>query len=169
MKVLYSKFNSERDKRFQLKTIIFEENGTKYVKKEALNTEALEHLKSMKSNYKKISDTIINPNIKLAPIVDESPNSLTFAFIEGESLEQKFNASLNTDKKMAYEVIESYIELLKNGFKTRIFDHNSMITKEMKVLFGEQDYAPIDKISICFVDNFYHLIKSIRRKLIIII
>jgi len=90
MKILYVKNNSERAKELQLKTIIYEENGQKYVKKQASTKEAIPHLKKMKKSYERLSDAIINPKIKLAEIIDESEESLTFEFISGVSLEKKF-------------------------------------------------------------------------------
>ena len=50
MKVLYVKNGNERSKEFQLKTVIYEENGQKFVKKQALCNEAIPHLKKMKVN-----------------------------------------------------------------------------------------------------------------------
>jgi len=66
MRVLYVKTNSEREKRFQLQTVIYEESGRKFVKKRALCKEAVPHLMSMQQKYEKLSASIINPNIRLA-------------------------------------------------------------------------------------------------------
>ena len=125
MKILYVKNNSERAKAFQLKTIIYEENGQKYIKKQAITKEAIPHLKQMKTNYTKILDSIIDPNVKLAKIIDESEDSLTFEFIEGESLEKKLET---TDKKEKKKLINDYISFIKNT--TFLFIEASFLNRE---------------------------------------
>ena len=80
MKILYVKNNSERAKEFQLKTIIYEEDGKKYVKKESLPAEATPHLKRMKESYEKLSKSTLNPNIEFAKIIDEDENSFFRCF-----------------------------------------------------------------------------------------
>ena len=117
MKILYVKNNSERAKKYQLKTIIFEKNGTRFVKKQALCDEAIPHLKKMKENYHALTDAIINPKIKLAKIIDEDTNSLTFEFIEGISLEKKFNHAIQSNDSLVDEIIENYLDFLKKSFK----------------------------------------------------
>ncbi len=139
MKILYVKINSERSKEFQLKTIIYEENGQKYVKKEAITPEAIAHLKRMQKNYEKLTSAIINPNIKLTKIIAETNNSLTFEFIEGESLEQQYNQAKKFGKGEA--VIDRYKKLLYEGFATLPFDVDSMLTDEFKAILGDFNYS----------------------------
>jgi len=88
MKILYVKINSERAKKFQLKTIIYETNGQKFVKKQAMHPDAIAHLKKMKQSYVNLTKSITNKQLKLAKIIDEDHDSLTFEFIEGISLEK---------------------------------------------------------------------------------
>ena len=149
MKILYIKNNSERAKEFQLKTIIYEENGQKYVKKQAIHTESIPHLKKMKENYNRLTDSIVNPKIKLAKIIDESQNSLTFEFIDGVSLEKKYNHAKKLNTSAANSVIDEYIALLKNGFKTSTFDSKTMVNDRYKTLFSDLDFSLLDG-EICF-------------------
>ncbi|SFV63031.1 hypothetical protein MNB_SV-13-1731 [hydrothermal vent metagenome] len=99
MNIHYVKNNSERNKAFQLKTIIYEENGQKIIKKQALTKEAIPHLKKMKETYEKLTASIIDPKVKLAKIIAETKDSLCFEFIDGESLESKFNHAKNQEEK----------------------------------------------------------------------
>ena len=144
MKILYVKNNSERAKEFQLKTIIYEENGQKFVKKQALCKEAISHLKKMKDSYVKLTNSIINPKIKLAKIVDESEDALTFEFINGVSLESRYNNSLKLGEKESNKIIKEYKELLVTGFKTTKFDNSTMVNDEYKRTFGDFDYAELN-------------------------
>ena len=144
MKILYVKNNSERSKEFQLKTIVYEENGQKFVKKQTLCSEALPHLKKMKESYIKLTNSITNPNIKLAKIIDESDNSLTFEFIEGISLETKFNHAKKSSEAVSNKIIDDYIQLVQSSFKTTTFDSSTMVTDEFIKLFGDNDYSELD-------------------------
>ena len=144
MKILYVKNNSERAKEFQLKTVIFELNGQKFVKKQALCSEAIPHLKKMKESFEKLTASIINQKIKLAKIVDESEDSLTFEFIDGISLEKKFNETQNKNI-----IIDEYLTLVRSGFKTTSFDSTSMVTDTFINVFGNQDYSELDG-ELCF-------------------
>lgn len=143
MKILYVKNNSERAKELQLKTIIYEENGQKYVKKQASTKEAIPHLKKMKKSYELLSDAIINPKIKLAKIIDESEESLTFEFISGVSLEKKFYDAIKVGENAIHTLIEEYLDLLHNGFKTHSFD-SSTVDKAFRSKFGFNDYKHFD-------------------------
>jgi GT2 family glycosyltransferase len=135
MKVHYSKYNVERARPFQLSTTVYEENGEKYVKKEALTPEAKVHLQEMKRNYRLLSETIIDPRLKLAPIIDESETSLTFAFIEGESLEKRYYKALNEGEVATHRILQEYVALLEKGFKTTPFTKEH-IEPQHKALFG---------------------------------
>ena len=148
MKILYVKNNSERAKEFQLKTIIYEKNNQKFVKKEALTIEARKHLFNMKKNYERLTASTIDSKIKFAKILEETENSLTFEFIEGISLEQKFLTALEKSNQVANKVIDTYLSLLKNSFKTTKFSH-TLITKEYKSIFGTQNYNELEN-ELCF-------------------
>ncbi len=147
MKVIYVKNASQRDKKFQLQTLIYEKNGKKFVKKSVLCDEALPHLHKMVENYTKLSNSIINPKVKLAKIIDKDERSLTFEFIEGISLAKQFN-QLKKTKNGADIFIKEYISLLKSSFKMTTFD-SKMISDEFRSIFGDFDYSSLDG-EICF-------------------
>ena len=154
MKVLYVKCNSTRIKIFQLKTIIYEENGQKFVTKEALCDEAIPHLMKMKENYKKLKKTIVGPNIHFAKIIAETEKSLTFEFVDGLSMEQCFLNAQQNNTQEANRIIADYISLVENGFQTKDFVHQNMEENYTQV-FGEGNYeklegkACFDRVSNC--------------------
>jgi len=141
MKILYVKNNSERDPKFQLKTIIYEKNNQKFIKKQALTLEAIPHLKKMKESYKNLSSAIVHPNLKLAKIIDESTDSLTFEFIEGESLETKLSDASKINNIAQEKILDKYITLVKTAFKT--IPYSTSIGKDptYKTLFGNLDFS----------------------------
>jgi len=147
MKVLYVKNGSERDKKFQLQTMIYEEHGKKFVKKSVLCDEALPHLHKMLENYTQLSNSIINPNVRLAKIINQDKRSLTFEYIEGISLLKQFNQIAN-NKDSVDTFIKEYIDLLNNSFKTTTFDSKN-VSKELQEVFGNFDYSVLDG-EVCF-------------------
>ncbi len=138
MKIYYVKNNSARIKEFQLTTTIYEEDGQKYVKKEASCQKAIPHLMAMKRNYKTLSDSIINPKVKLAKIINETPTSLTFEFIDGgSSLEKMFHEALEQSVDKAQKIIDEYKVFIKSSFKTKeIKDDTS--NKKRREIFGDE-------------------------------
>lgn len=150
MKILYVKSNNERDKKYQLQTIVFEENGKKFVKKKALCEEAIPHLMQMKENYNTLTASIVNPNIHLAKIIKTESNSLVFEFIDGISVEQKMLEAIKSgDQKMIDGEIGSYIELLKTGFKTHSSTAQSAATPDGKQIFEDLDFTKLGD-TLCF-------------------
>jgi len=147
MKILYVKHNSERAKEFQLRTIIYEINGKKYVKKQAMCKEAIPHLMKMKEHEKKLQDSIINPNVKITKIIDETEDSLVFEYIEGISLERKYQQAKKLGKEA--EVTKDYITFVKTSFKTTEFNIEMMVTDSFKQILGDLDYSILEK-EICF-------------------
>ena len=148
MKILYIKNNSERNRAFQLRTTIYEENGVRFVKKEAITPEAVAHIENMKESYKKLSENIVDPNFKLVPIVAEGNGYIIFEFIDGESFEKKFENNKNNPQALQ-KLSDHYLSILNNSFKTTTFDHTTMVTDEMKKLFGKLDYSEFDG-TICY-------------------
>ncbi len=146
--MLYVKYNSTRIKMFQLKTMIYEENGQKFVKKEALCDEAIPHLMKMKENYKKLKKTIVDPNIHFAKIIAETEKSLTFEFIDGLSMEQCFLNAQQNNTQEADRIIADYISLVKNGFQTKDFVHQNMEENYTQV-FGMGEYEKLEG-KVCF-------------------
>lgn len=150
MKILYVKSGSEREKKYQLQTIVFEKNGKKFVKKKALCEEAIPHLMQMKENYNTLTASIIDPNIHLAKIIKTESDSLVFEFIDGISMEQKIlDAIRSGDQKRIDKEVESYIELLKTGFKTHNSTAQSSATPDGKQIFEDLDFTKLGD-TLCF-------------------
>lgn len=147
MKILHVKSNNERNKEFQLRTIIFETQGKRFVKKEAISKEAIPHLKRMKENCKELEKSILNPKLKLAQIVGETKNSLVFEYIEGVSYQTKYFESLKSSEKEAENILKNYIDLLYNSFSTVKFDNQN--NNSLNKTFGDLDFS-FFKGEVCF-------------------
>jgi len=154
MKVLYIKSNSERNKAFQLRTTIVESKDGKYVKKEAITPEARTHIARIRQSAKALSDHLTDTHLKAVDILHEDDKSITFAFIEGASLEKKFFEAQH-DPEETKRLFDAYRTLLEEGFKTTLFDHTTMVSPEMVQLFGNRDYACFDGM-LCY-DGFTNM------------
>ncbi len=143
MKILYVTNSSERAREYQLQTIIYSEGEKRFVKKKALHPEAIPHLERMSLSYDQLSSTIIDRTIKLTEIVDRESDSLTFAFIKGESLESRLN-NCGEDHRAICALIDNYRNFLLTGFITQSFDPTKMVDDSFIKLFGNFDYAALD-------------------------
>jgi hypothetical protein len=141
MKILYVKSNNQRSKFYQLRTILYEKNGIKYIKKEAIRNEAIPHLKKMKDSYRLLNSQIKNSNIKLAKIIDETENSLTFEFIEGISAENLFIDAVNNGRED--EFLLEYRNKFKQGFNSKVNNIESEV--EISKLFGNINILNLNK------------------------
>ncbi len=141
MKILYIKCNSERAKEFQLRTVIFEDGGKIYVSKEAINSQATEHILNMQKNYDLLNSSIVNSKLKLVPIVSSSDKKVIFEFLEGKGLDKIFSTASN-EKKV--EILSDYKDILENSFKSTTFDSKAMVNDRFKAIFGNFDYSILD-------------------------
>jgi GT2 family glycosyltransferase len=133
MKILYVKNGSTRSKEFQLTTTIYERDGQRYIEKRASNQDSIAHLQKMKDNYSRLSTTIINPRVKLAKVIDESSDTLTFEYIDGISLQKKFFRALDSSRDEAKKVISEYIELISTSFATKSIDIDSVDDRYIEI------------------------------------
>ncbi|SFV52974.1 hypothetical protein MNB_SV-6-5 [hydrothermal vent metagenome] len=147
MNILYVKSNSERDKRYQIQTIVYEEDGERFVKKKALCREANRHISNMRESYYKLSDSIVDTNISLAKIVKEESDALTFEFVDGISMESKILRSIKDGTLST--AVDEYMKLISNGFETIKTAPDGITAYDGKRIFGNIDFAPIGS-TLCF-------------------
>ena len=160
MKILYVKNSNTRAKEFQLTTTIYEVDGQKYVKKEASNKDAIPHIKKMAENYEKLSAAIINPKVKLVPIIEEDHRSLVFEFIDGQSLEDQFLQATERDAEEAYGVIDKYQELIHGSFKTTKAENFIADALQQKI-FGESVKIADESLLFDGISNIDMLLSNI--------
>ncbi|KOS66606.1 hypothetical protein AEA09_17870 [Lysinibacillus contaminans] len=120
MDILSVRYNTKRNKKFQIKTIIFEENKKKAVKKEALNEAAKSHIKNMYLNYKLLEHS----SFKLVePILEK--DTIIFPFIDGVS----FDSIL----------LKDVIEKNRDEFFNKIYWYKTLLEKEEVVDFVQSE------------------------------
>lgn len=105
-KVLYTKYNSLRCPKYQLKTSIIVENDKKYVEKSPLVKQAQEGIQNIKDNYSMLGD--LYENIDLLPFEDLG-DRVRFAFVEGT----KIDSHIDYANDSVEVIVEKVKEVLK--------------------------------------------------------
>ncbi len=133
MKKKYIKFSDERNRKYSIKTIIWDDDGQTRVTKEAIFPEGREHISNIHYNgslLKKYYDVEICDSWLKDGIIE-------FEFISGESLESKYIACLEKND------IDTFKELL-SVHKTCIMGKQDNLTifedsEEFNKIFGKEE------------------------------
>ena len=97
VQIKFVKYNSTRRERFQIKTTILEENGTRYVEKAALSMEGAPHIWSFASNYGLLSGQ--HRVLKFAePVIHEDRSRARFPYLTGETLAERLGREIQGGK-----------------------------------------------------------------------
>lgn len=127
--ILYSKFSKDRQKKFQIATMIVEENGEKSVIKKAMHKEGEAHVRKMVESRELLSELFVNSGVEMCPCKEEN-GQVRFLFVEGESLEERIHRHSEAND---YEALkEDYRFLAKI-----IFSVKGMHTFESSPAFEE--------------------------------
>lgn len=97
---LYIKFSDERNKKYSIKTIIGEEDGRRYVVKEAIFPEGIEHIDNIERNFFLLER--FYDNIGICPVRKEG-GKLLFKYIEGRSLLDCYKECMKRNDVPEYE------------------------------------------------------------------
>lgn len=90
---IYVKYNRTRQDRFQIKTEILEENGTRFVRKEALKAEGTAHIRSFQEKYQALRSQ--NQRLKVTePTVSADGMQVTFPYLEGKTMAELLGEEL---------------------------------------------------------------------------
>ncbi|WP_107839188.1 hypothetical protein [Metasolibacillus meyeri] len=108
MEILKIKYSIDRKEEFQIKTIIYKDNGIKIVKKEAYSQKSINHIKIINTNYKLLQNSKM---VLVKPVLEE--NSVVFSYIDGESIDSiLMQYVMNKDIDGFKEILSWYKSLL---------------------------------------------------------
>lgn len=89
----FVKYNRTRQEKFQIKTQILEENGTRFVEKTALCEEGIPHIRSFDEKYNLLTSQ--NGSIKLVkPEVSEDGRTARFEYLQGRTMAELLGEEL---------------------------------------------------------------------------
>lgn len=148
MKKLMMKFSDERNRRFSIKTTIaLDDSGKKYVLKEAAFPEGQGHLNSILYFHDLLTENY--PSVTICPL-EKRQDTLWFAFITGESLEDKYRRAFELkDREKFLDLARFHRELIV-GRPENICEFHAY--GDFERIFGEAE--PFEGLAGLAVSNF---------------
>ena len=111
-KIIYSKFSSERNQEYAIRTDIVYLEGEKYVKKSPLYHAGREHIKVMQENYVILASMYGNSNIAKCKL--NNKNELYMEYISGKTLSAMLEECINNGQmKSFYDLLDKYVDFVK--------------------------------------------------------
>lgn len=131
--LIYSKFSNERDRKFAIRTDIYEENGIRFVKKSAVYPEGAAHVKNMARWYQELDKLFEGAKFSCNVCTTEADN-VRFEYVCGGTLEELLDSWLLDGKtEQVKKRLTEYLSEVKNAFSRE----NFAVTEEFKAVFGE--------------------------------
>ncbi len=90
-KIVYCKYNQSRAEQYRIKTVIYEQNGKRYVEKIPLSAKALPHTQRFLQNFERLKGQYVNVSYLPA---ERAGQGLRYPFVEGETLDLYFRPYL---------------------------------------------------------------------------
>ena len=139
---IYTKYSIERKEEFKIKTCIYEENGLKWVEKNAENEKSIAHIKKLNSNYKKLS-AIFDKDVLVNEGVDKG-DKLNFQFVNGQTLEEMMDDCIkNEDYDEVVNLMKSYYQKIV----CKLPSAEKKITTEFIDIFGNVEDLELNYVS----------------------
>jgi hypothetical protein len=147
LKILYARYSRERHPHFQMKTVIYEENGIKKVMKQAINPSGSAHVRRILQNYEDLK-IHYKEDVLLESIF--TGDTLIFEYIEEVSLDQLIlEAALTKNKKKFFSYINLYKKFIYEVAKNNYCEFSN--TDEF-IAFFEKKY-PLDGLKSFVLPN----------------
>ena len=142
MELLYTKYNRHRLPQFQIETSIFSIDGKRRVVKKILTPQASAHIRNLAHTISLIKENLADNNIHLPRVLAADETSISVSYVNGQSFDYMlFQAFLNKDKKKFLDILDEYIKLLHEGFKTT---SHPFIPEQLKGIFGKSVISTLD-------------------------
>lgn len=132
-KILYTKYNSHRKPEFQTKTVIYEDEGKRYILKSPLNKSAENHIEHMEQSYQKLKEQYesIGTDITLKPVAcKKTENGVEFPFVEGQSLMENLDLSGLKQEELTQKVKDACKLILPDEGQ-----HSFQVSDDFKLMF----------------------------------
>lgn len=132
-KTIFTKYNRTRKGKFQIRTSILEEKGTRYVEKAALGSQGSWHILSFQKKYGQLQE--FNPSVRvLEPDISRDGMTVRFSFLRGETLAERLGREIR-EGKAPVEAIEAAMKVLFGVPEDQIMPF--AVTPEFTEVFGE--------------------------------
>lgn len=146
--VIFSKYNRERLPKFQIETVLFEQDGKFRARKRALKPEAEEHINSIHYNYELLKSSLVSLNIAKATLVDRE--SIEFDYIDSPIFEAKLIQALEMkDRNLFFLYLNRYKQVIDLQKSTQFEEF--IPSKEFGLIFGGN--APLKNVKCSQITN----------------
>ncbi|MEG0689105.1 MAG: glycosyltransferase family 2 protein, partial [Hungatella sp.] len=149
--IKFVKYNKTRRERFQIKTTILEEFGTRYVEKTALNVEGAPHIWSFASAY-----TLLSQQHRILqfsrPEISEDRCTVRFPYLEGETLAEALGREIR-DGKPPLDAIRAGMNKIYEVSPESL--GNFYVTPEFTEVFGEIDALEDQAYAVSDIDTLF--------------
>lgn len=131
-KTIYAKCSVERKDEYKIITRIFEEEGKKWVEKNAVSKKAKQHIDRMAEFAK--GSPYITENVQLVPCEKVEDGKVRFPYVDGERLDKVIDEAV---KKEEWDVVWDKITLLKNIIMNVKEKEAFQASDNFKQMFGD--------------------------------
>ena len=132
-KILYCKYNQSRAIPYRIKTVVYEQQGKRYVEKIPLSAEAAPHIQRFWQSFEQLKGQYVNVNYLPA---EKTKQGLRYPFVEGKTLDLCLKPYLH----QAERLFEQLGDLIRSIYQTVpgcgcVFERSKTYTE----WFGETD------------------------------
>ncbi len=133
--LLYTKFSTERDARFAIRTDIVQRGPEKCVIKRAAGPRAEDHIRQLAKSSKQLTELYKGTRIHVNRLIAEDASSVSFEYLSGQvNLESRLCELIKEGKRdEADEYVRSLCLLIREMAKD-----DFAVTKEFAEVFGEE-------------------------------
>ncbi|MCC0684460.1 hypothetical protein, partial [Clostridioides sp. ZZV14-6345] len=137
-RTIYSKYSNERDKKFQIRTSIIENENIKKVEKVALTKDALNHINNIETNYLKLFNCYKDNNsIRIIKCIKKIHDRVEFEYIKGKTLDEIITEHLiSKNVNKTFNIIKFFFNSIFN--EENLYDF--YITEEFINIFGRHKF-----------------------------
>ena len=130
--LIYSKFSNERDRRFAIRTDIYEENGERFVKKAAVYQEGLSHVNNLERWYQELGE-----------LYEKYPFSCNVCTLEKDGARFEYVTGITLEELLDFMLSDGNVEEAKKRLSEYLIDvkralsqKNFVMTEEFAKVFG---------------------------------
>lgn len=135
-RILFSKYSNERAPQFAIRTDITEENGRRWVRKQACYPEGRAHIAHLYQAYLKLDREFQGTRLSLNRCIEQE-HSVKLEYLRGRTLQEVLDGLLkNGDIEGFKDTLRQYIDIIRGSAKQKFVQ-----TPEFRQVFGEIEEA----------------------------
>lgn len=141
--VSFARYSNDRADEYKIATEVLVQNGSRAVRKRALTSEGIEHMKNMRENSELLIKKYADSELKICPckLVDEG-RAVLFPYIEGTQLSELMDEKLKKDDMEGFEkLFDRFVELIGSGNDEKVSDNDLVFSN---IIVDKDTWTVID-------------------------